>query len=101
MAKNANEVKFARPWRESRNRHKGGADYASLNAEALLKHLARCAARGMAIRFGYTRDGGAFAIGVYGDGSEAYTEIVGPSDDPVEILQSLADYYEHEPLKPS
>jgi len=56
------------------------ADWASVNAELLRRAIAAVGARGGAIRFGYTRDGGAYAVGLLGDG-DPYTEYLRPSDD--------------------
>lgn len=94
MARNAAEERERRTWRKDHRKRGSVADWASVDAQNFLRQLARVTARGMAIRCGYTRDGGAFAIGIYGDGDEAYTEIVGPSDDPAMLLAELADYYD-------
>jgi hypothetical protein len=51
------------------------------------------ASTGGAIRFGYTSDGGAYAIGIYGDG-EPYTDYVKPAEDINEYLKDLADSWE-------
>lgn len=55
------------------------ADWATVNGDTLAKAVATVAARGCAIRFGYTRDGGSYAIGILGDG-DAYTEYVRPNE---------------------
>lgn len=47
------------------------------------------AQKGGALRFGYTRDGGAYAIGIYGDG-DPYTEYVSPQEDMHEHLGGIA-----------
>jgi hypothetical protein len=44
---------------------------------------------GGALRLGYTADGGAYAIGVYGDGPEAYTEYIRPSENLDKVLSEL------------
>jgi hypothetical protein len=48
------------------------ADWASIDPELLRSTIAAVARSGCAIRFGYSRDGGAFAIGIVGDG-DPYT----------------------------
>lgn len=56
-------------------------DYAGVDAELLLRTIARVAARNGALRFGYSRDGTQYAVGVYGDGdpytlwSQSYEEL--------------------------
>jgi len=69
--------------RASRRRNRGNgeqADWGSVDAAKLLDAIDAVSRTGAAIRFGYTRDGGAFAIGIVGDG-EPYTEYVRPSED--------------------
>jgi hypothetical protein len=44
--------------------------------------------RGGALRFGYTRDGGAYALGIYGLG-DPYTEYIRPSEDIEAFLQEV------------
>lgn len=69
--------------RASRRKQRGHVEPASwLNADAELIRQAIVAVtlEGGAIRFGYTRQGGAFAIGFLGDG-EPYTDYVRPTDD--------------------
>lgn len=62
------------------NKVVGVADWASVDAEKLKSTIATVALAGGALRLGYTADGGAYAIGIYGDGPEAYTEYVRPSE---------------------
>ena len=68
------------------------ADWQGVDAELLLQVVACVSMHGGAIRLGYTRDGGAFAIGIYGDG-EPFTEYVSPNDDMNEYLRGLRDDY--------
>jgi len=56
------------------------ADWQSADADTLLQAIAVVAYQGGALRFGYTRDGGAYAIGIY-LGGEHYTEYVRPRED--------------------
>jgi len=69
--------------RTIRNRNRGdgfSADWATANAGKVLDAIGAVAITGCAIRFGYTRDMGAFAVGIVGDG-EPYTEYVRPTED--------------------
>lgn len=49
--------------------------------------------RGGAVRLGATRDGGAWAIGVYGDGSTPYTEYVRPEEDINKYFSDLGAFF--------
>ena len=75
----------------------GTADWAGADAIALRDAICAAAIVGGALRFGYSRDGGAYAIGIYGDG-EPYTEFVKPVEDIditlvyiKELFEELAD----------
>jgi hypothetical protein len=75
----------------------GTADWSSADATAIREAIVSAAATGGAVRFGYSRDGGAYAIGIYGDG-EPYTEFVKPAEDIDitlvyirELFESIAD----------
>lgn len=64
-----------------RTRQFGGVpDYMAVDPGKLLRAIAAVALQGGALRLGYTSDGGAYAIGIYGDG-EPYTDYVKPSED--------------------
>lgn len=65
------------------------ADWDRVDAEQLRSTIAMCALHGGALRLGYTRDGGAFSIGIYGDGPEAYTVYVRPNENMEEFLVEL------------
>lgn len=86
----AKEQKRAAYERRARRHHGDPADWATQDGQKLIELVARIAAAGGAIRFGYTRDGGAFAIGIYGDG-EPYTEYLRPSEDIEALLRDVAD----------
>lgn len=83
---------------ENRKRHsnqsstKSPADWETVDHELLAKAIAAVAGMGGAIRLGYTRDGGAYAVGIYGDG-EPFTEYVPPSDDMDEYLRGVINDY--------
>lgn len=65
------------------------AEWGAQNAVEILTTIAIITRAGGAIRFGYTADGGAYAIGVYGDGEKPYTEYVRPSEDLEAVLADL------------
>lgn len=88
-AKRQNEESNARR-RQHRGRGTVQADWTSVDAEAIKAAIGSLTASGGAIRFGYTRDGGAYAVGILGDG-EPYTDYLRPSDDVEGYLQELAE----------
>lgn len=67
-------------------------DWGSVDAALLVEVLDAVTADGGALRLGYTRDRGAFAIGIYGDG-EPYTDYVSASDGIDEYLRDLRDVW--------
>jgi len=69
------------------------ADWAAADAKILLDVVRQaCYAEG-AVRFGVSRDGGAFALGIYGDG-EPYTVWIPCTADINEVLKDLATTFE-------
>lgn len=66
----------------------GIADWGQANPKLLQDAIAVAGASGGALRFGYTRDGGAFAIGIY-LGNDHYTEYVRPDEDIDYYLKGL------------
>lgn len=66
------------------------ADWATVDAELLRRAIAVVGHRGGALRLGYTRDGGSYAVGILGDG-DPYTEYVRPSDDMAAYLEGIID----------
>jgi len=66
------------------------ADWGAVNATAIRDAIAMVSIRGGALRFGYTSDGGAFAIGVYGDG-DPYTEYLRPGESAEDYLAELTE----------
>lgn len=71
----------------------GIADWQNADASLVLSVIERAAITGGAVRFGYSRDGGAYAVGIYGDG-EPYTEYCKPSEDLNEFLTLILRLYE-------
>lgn len=67
------------------------ANWEDVSADAIRHAIAQVGSIGGAIRLGYTRDGGAFAIGVYGVENEPFTDYLKPSDDVAAYLDELSD----------
>jgi len=79
--------------RERRSRTvEGKANYILADAEMMRYCITAVAAAGGALRLGYTRDGGAYAIGVYGDG-EPYTDYVRPNESIDEYFRELSESF--------
>lgn len=93
-----NRDQLAPEQRESRrrNRHNSSevADWGSADGALLKNAIAAITARGCAVRFGYTRDGSAYAVGIVGDG-DPYTEFVRPSENLDAYLTALASDFAH------
>jgi len=66
----------------------------SIDGPTLLWAIDAVLRDGGALRIGRTRDGGAWAFGVYGDGEKPYTEYVQASEDVNEYLKDLAGFFE-------
>lgn len=69
--------------RRERRRNRGSgerAEWGNADSAKVLAAISACTRHGYAIRFGYTKDGGAYAIGIIGDG-EPFTEFVRPTED--------------------
>jgi len=75
------------------HRHTIIPDWTGANTDALVRAIERAAFTGGALRFGYSRDGGAYAIGIYGDG-EPYTVYSPAGDDLVDWLTDIADLFD-------
>lgn len=69
------------------------ADYNSASPELLKRAIITAASTGGALRFGYTSDGGAYAVGIYGDGSP-YTHYVSPAQELDIILTQIIELFE-------
>jgi hypothetical protein len=66
------------------------ADWKSVDASAIHDLVCAITAMGGAIRLGYTRDGGAYAIGLYGLEANPYTEYIRPDEPVDQIIARLA-----------
>lgn len=80
------------PGRRYSKRTPQPADWGGVDAGVLRALVAVVAQTGCAIRLGYTRDGGAYALGIYGDG-EPYTLYISPRDDLQEELIQLIEAF--------
>lgn len=94
MGKDPIEERKRSKSRGLRRKRSGTADWASVDPAALVNAICCAAAIGGALRFGYSRDGGAYAIGIYGDG-DPYTEWVKPDEDLTEVLEMIAELFQN------
>jgi hypothetical protein len=69
------------------------ADWGSIDAQKLVKLVETASRKGGAVRLGYTRDGGAYAVGVYA-GSNYFTDFIRPSEDIDQYLTDLTVSFE-------
>jgi len=71
----------------------GVADWAGAESNLVLQLVCKVGFLGGAVRYGYTRDGGAYSIGVYlGDDSKTY--YCNEKDGVNEQLKDLIEYFE-------
>lgn len=70
-----------------------GADWTEVDGVLIAKAVAVVGRMGGALRLGYTRDGGAYAVGVYGDG-DPFTKYCPPGDEIESLLRRLIETYE-------
>lgn len=68
------------------------ADWASVQGAVVVRAVAAVGKVGGALRLGYTRDGGAYAIGIY-VGDERETVYVSPGDSVEDVLSEIEAYY--------
>lgn len=73
------------------NREGENADYGGIDGNVIRAAIESVTALGGAIRFGYTTDGGAYAVGIY-DGDDRFTEYFRSDDALVQYLQHLSNY---------
>jgi len=64
------------------------ADWSLVEPEKLVRLVLNVTGVGGAVRFGYTSDGGAYAIGFYGDG-EPFTEYIRPNEDINAVMEEF------------
>lgn len=77
------------------------ANYAELDGQRVIELIEAIANAGGAVRLGKTRDGGAYAIGIYGDGDQPYTDYLKPSESVVDYLTELVDALHPKVVKPA
>jgi hypothetical protein len=68
------------------------ADWAGVDPEQLRRTVASVCVTGDAIRLGYTRDGGAYAVALLHNGESA-TDYISPNDDIDAYLKGVEDDY--------
>lgn len=68
-------------------------DLSRLDSDLMLAAIGRAALRGGALRIGLTRDGGALAVGVYGDG-EYTTVYMNEFEDQTDFWETIMFYFE-------
>lgn len=71
----------------------GPVSYRKVNTGVLVDTIQTVAIAGGALRLGFTRDGGAYAIGVYGDG-DPYTVYCSPSESIDSVLRAIRDGFD-------
>jgi len=92
MGKDAVEERDRKRGASRGRKPKHAANWMDADGSTLIKAIDAAAASGGALRFGYSRDGGAYAIGVYGDG-DPYTDFVGGGEDINEVLEEYTDLF--------
>jgi len=75
----------------------GIADWTNATPGLLELLIATVGSRGGAVRFGYTRDGGAYNLGLY-YGGESTSEYCRPSEDLDAWLQEWVEFFENLPM---
>ena len=70
----------------------GVADWANASADLLLRLVCVVAVEGGAVRYGYTRDGGAYSIGIY-LGADSKTYYCNEKDGVDDKLKELIEYF--------
>lgn len=90
--RNESDAERRRRERKSRESSAGGADWGNINPQLLAAVIAAVTVGGGAIRFGYTRDGGAYSVGLYGSG-EPSTDYIRPNEDIEGYLTGVLEDY--------
>lgn len=79
--------------RRSKNGPVEVADWGGVTPDTLIRAISIVSSRGGALRFGYTRDGGAYAVGVY-YGGEYFTDYIRPYESIDNYLDDLRSTFE-------
>ena len=69
------------------------ADWSNADASKIQKAISAAGIKHGAMRFGYSRDGGAYAIGVYA-GNDYFTDYVRPNEDIDAYLDRITEAFE-------
>lgn len=93
MGKDAVEERERRPARRGARQPKHIANWMDADGLTLQRAVTIAASTGGALRLGYSRDGGAFAVGVYGDG-DPYTDFIGGNEPIDEYLEDYVKLFE-------
>ena len=91
MGKDPIEVRKLKGFRSRSQDKTNVADWQQISAELLVRAIATVSASGGALRFGYSRDGGAYALGIYSDG-ERTTEFTPSAEEMEAILHDLIEW---------
>lgn len=83
---------------QSKRNMGGVADWEAATPGLVVKLIATAAITDGAVRFGCSTDGGAFAIGIYGDGAPYTVWVPGKADIDGE-LRDLIDFFEDKALQ--
>lgn len=73
-----------------------GASWSEADCKLILQLIDTVSSRGGAIRFGYTRDGGAYALGLY-YGNDHETVYCRPGEDLHAFIQEWVEFYSELP----
>lgn len=74
--------------------------WSDADAKLVVQAIEAACSTGGCLRFGTTRDGGAYAVGVY-DGDEVFTDYTRPEEDIDGYLMDLASYFSDPERKPA
>lgn len=91
MTKKAPKGKSDEPRR--RRQHDTIADWGGVDSGLIRQVIEQITKRGGAVRFGYTRDGGAYSLGIYGDG-KPFSEFCPANSDVASWLEGIVYDYE-------
>ena len=70
-----------------------GVDWEDADGKLLQKVIAVASRKHCALRFGYSRDGGAYSVGVYA-GNDYFTDYIRPSEQINDYLRELLQSFE-------
>lgn len=93
MGRDATEERERRPAGRGTRQPKHIANWMDASPGILQRAISAAASIGGALRFGYSRDGGAFAVGVYGDG-DPYTDFIGGNEPIDEYLEDYVKLFD-------